>query len=130
MNASQARKRIREISIERQTHEDALVRTRGALVAGSLVSRFTKCKRPGCKCGKGEPHGPFLYLSRNEGGRTRWIYIGKAGEGRLAKAARRYKQFAGHVRALKRLAREAEKCYAALEAALKKNPDDLKTRRV
>lgn len=126
MDASEARKRLREIGRSRSVHEEALMRMRGELVSGSLVSRYTKCKRPGCKCGKGEPHGPFLYLSRKESGRTRWIYIGKASEGRLASAVKRYKAFSDHVRELKRLAEESSECYSALATALEVKADSLK----
>jgi len=125
MDASQARKRLREIAREREQCERVLVQARGPLVAGSLVERYTRCRRAGCKCMRGEPHGPFLYLSRNEGGRTRWLYIGKATEGPLALAARRYKAFAEALHTLRRLEREAEGCYVALSAALTVDPRTL-----
>jgi len=122
MDASRARQRLLEIASERERCERVLVEARGPLVAGSLVERYTKCRRAGCKCMRGEPHGPFLYLSRNEGGRTRWSYIGKATEGPLALAAKRYKAFAEALRSLRRLEREAEECYAAIEIALAVEP--------
>ena len=126
MDASQARQKIRQIETERARHEKAILAFRGPLVAGSLVSRTTRCKRPGCRCEKGQPHGPFLYLSRNIDGRTRWLYIGKATQGRLAQAARRYKAFNEHVRALRQLAREADECYVALSQALCAPAESLK----
>jgi len=125
MDASRARQRLREIAGQREQCERVLVEARGPLVAGSLVERFTKCRRAGCKCMRGEPHGPFLYLSRNEDGRTRWFYIGKATEGPLALAAKRYKTFAEALRTLRKLEREAEDCYAVLEAALAVEPRTL-----
>ena len=92
------------------------------MVAGSLVSRYTRCKRPGCKCGKGEPHGPFLYLSRKVEGKTRWTYVGKGSKGKLAQAVARYREFSRHLRELRRLAKEAEACYAAIVADLERSP--------
>jgi len=35
----------------------------GAIHA-SFLERFLKCGRPNCHCRKGDPHGPFYYLSR------------------------------------------------------------------
>lgn len=130
MDASTARKRLKEIEEERRQLERAIVRMRGDLTAGSLASRFTKCKHPGCKCGKGEPHGPFLYLSQKVDGKTKWTYLGKATEGRIAKAARRYRSYRERVRELKRLAGEASECYEAIAASLLATVDELKGRRV
>ena len=32
-------------------------------VAGSLVEQHRKCGKEGCRCTRGEPHGPYVYLS-------------------------------------------------------------------
>ena len=130
MDASKARKRLKEIDEERRLLETAIVRMRGDLISGSLASRFTKCKRAGCKCGKGEPHGPFLYLSQKVAGKTKWTYLGKATEGRIANAARRYHSFRERVRELKGLAGEASECYEAISTSLLATVDELKERRV
>jgi hypothetical protein len=38
---------------------------------GSLVERYVTCGNPGCKCAKGERHGPIWYLTVTLGrGRT------------------------------------------------------------
>jgi hypothetical protein len=40
-------------------------------------------------CGKGKcrrcPHGPYLYVSRREGGKVKSVYLGRADTGLLAK---------------------------------------------
>ena len=33
------------------------------ILRGSLIERFKRCGRPGCKCAQGIGHGPKLYLS-------------------------------------------------------------------
>lgn len=33
-------------------------------IHASFLERFLKCGRPNCHCQRGEPHGPFFYLSR------------------------------------------------------------------
>lgn len=42
---------------------------------GSLGEVYRRCGRTNCHCAKGEKHGPVFYLTRNEGGRTRNIYV-------------------------------------------------------
>jgi len=34
-----------------------------AVLRGSLIERFKRCGRPGCKCARGIGHGPKVYLS-------------------------------------------------------------------
>ena len=34
-----------------------------AILRGSLIERFKRCGRPGCKCAHGIGHGPKVYLS-------------------------------------------------------------------
>ena len=56
---------------------------RGEIVKGSLVMRATRCGRPGCKCAKGEKHGPYLYVSVFREGRTRSVYVPRHLEGEV-----------------------------------------------
>jgi hypothetical protein len=42
---------------------------------GSLTAVYRRCGRASCHCATGEKHGPAFYLSRNEGGRTRNIFV-------------------------------------------------------
>ena len=34
-----------------------------AILRGSLIKRFKRCGKPGCKCADGPGHGPKYYLS-------------------------------------------------------------------
>src|SRR5690348_7850593 len=34
-----------------------------AILRGSLIERYKRCGRPGCKCADGPGHGPKYYLS-------------------------------------------------------------------
>ena len=34
-----------------------------AILRGSLIERFKRCGKPGCKCAEGPGHGPKYYLS-------------------------------------------------------------------
>jgi hypothetical protein len=43
---------------------------------GSLVSQGRRCGKEGCRCGHGELHGPYVYLSVGRiGGASRLLYI-------------------------------------------------------
>jgi len=41
------------------------------MLHGSWVERFSVCSRPGCRCHRGDRHGPRHYLVVREGGRQR-----------------------------------------------------------
>ena len=56
---------------------------RGEIMKGSLVMRSTRCGEPGCKCAKGEKHGPYLYVSVFREGRTRSVYVPQHLEGEV-----------------------------------------------
>lgn len=55
------------------------IRTMGPVLRGSLIERLTQCGKPGCKCMRGEKHGPSKYLTvSHAGGKTRQVYVSKA----------------------------------------------------
>lgn len=39
-----------------------------ALLRGSLIERYKRCGRSGCKCAQGQGHGPKYYLSISQPG--------------------------------------------------------------
>ena len=40
-----------------------------AILRGSLIERYKRCGKPGCKCAEGRGHGPKYYLSISQSGR-------------------------------------------------------------
>ena len=46
-----------------------------ATLYGSLQRQTRRCGEPGCRCARGEPHGPYLYLAVRVGRRTRMLYV-------------------------------------------------------
>jgi hypothetical protein len=46
----------------------------GVLV-GSLTEQMRRCGRADCRCGQGEPHGPYAYFTPKPGGRGRARYV-------------------------------------------------------
>jgi len=50
----------------------------GPVLRASVIQRFTQCGRAGCKCMRGEKHGPAYYLTVSYAkGRTRQVYVPK-----------------------------------------------------
>jgi hypothetical protein len=46
---------------------------------GVVCPQWVQCGRPGCRCSRGELHGPYFYRFWREGGRLRKAYV-KASE--------------------------------------------------
>ncbi len=47
-----------------------------SVLPGSLIERYKRCGKPGCKCSRGPGHGPKYYLSISQPGSTpRMDYI-------------------------------------------------------
>jgi hypothetical protein len=42
---------------------------------GVLLSKGRRCSSEGCRCRRGELHGPYTYLAVYAGGRSRTIYV-------------------------------------------------------
>lgn len=72
----------------------AMLRRLGPMLEGSFTKRYTRCKKSGCKCERGERHGPYFSISKNENGKTRLEYI-RPGEivaiSRLLESRRQFK---------------------------------------
>ncbi|MGH3197341.1 MAG: DUF6788 family protein [Streptosporangiaceae bacterium] len=56
------------------------------VLAGTLTEQARRCGKPGCRCGSGEPHGPYAYFTPRPAGRGRARYV-PAG---LAQVVRRH----------------------------------------
>jgi hypothetical protein len=46
-----------------------------ATLPGSLVRQGRRCSSGGCRCRRGELHGPYVYLALYSGGRNRTLYV-------------------------------------------------------
>jgi len=46
--------------------------------AGWLSAQRVRCGRPGCKCSRGELHGPYFYLFWREGRKLKKRYVRRA----------------------------------------------------
>ena len=67
------------------------------LLQGSWVERFSVCSRPGCKCHRGQKHGPRRYLVVLENGKQRQKYIPNAQVDAAKKGRNEYRRLCGIV---------------------------------
>lgn len=65
----------------------------GKMLWGSLGAVYRRCGRANCHCAKGEKHGPVFYLTRNEGGRTRNIYVPPELHDEVAEGVNAYRRY-------------------------------------
>jgi hypothetical protein len=63
------------------------------MLQGSLVVLYRKCGKKGCRCERGEKHGPAYYLSYKEGGTTRMVYIPVSRLGEVKKAMEAFPRY-------------------------------------
>jgi hypothetical protein len=55
-----------------------------ATLHGVLLSKGRRCSSEGCRCRRGELHGPYWYLAIYADGRSRTIYVPSAIEAAVA----------------------------------------------
>ena len=84
--ASLFRHKSAHLIAERQVFEKTLMQHKRQL-RGSLLERPKFCGKPGCKCTKGQPHPPSLYLSRLVKGVVRQVFIRAADHERARREA-------------------------------------------
>lgn len=89
-NASKLRQKLKSIEQGRTNSVHAILKERGPLRKGTLVTVRRKCGKPNCRCNTGQRH-TAKYLSVKEQGKTRMIYVPQAVEAKVAKQAQRYR---------------------------------------
>lgn len=66
---------VRQLNSRRRRLVEALPDL-GAVLRGSVISQGRRCGKEGCRCARGELHGPYVYLSlgRHQG-ESRLVYV-------------------------------------------------------
>ncbi len=82
------------------------------MLAGSLVAQYTTCGKQGCRCARGQKHGPLYYRHWKDHGRSRSRYVPRE-----------------HVPAVRRQIRAYQQFQVALVAALQRQPVGLRSRK-
>jgi hypothetical protein len=77
MDSSKIRKKIKDLGAARFKIEMEMISklSRKKMLKGSVVKKYKACGKEGCKCTKGELHGPFYYLTYKEDGKTKMIFL-------------------------------------------------------
>ena len=114
--ASSLRQKALRLITERQRLENILMQHR-RLLRGSLLERPKFCGKPGCKCTKGQPHPPSLYLSRLVKGTVRHLFIRATDHERARKEAISYKEFRQALRHWRASEKELNQIWEELETA-------------
>ncbi|MFH1140258.1 MAG: DUF6788 family protein [Chloroflexota bacterium] len=114
--SSQLRKQASQLIAEQRRLERVLM-GHGRLLRGSLLERPKFCGKKGCKCTRGEPHPPSLYLSRLEGSTARHLFIRAADHQRAKREAGAYKEFRSALRRWRAIGKELNEIWEALGEA-------------
>jgi len=95
MEISKIRKMIKELSLERFKIEMEMLRdySRKKMLYGSVIKKYKACGKGGCKCTRGDLHGPFYYLTYKAEGKTRMIFIKRNLWEKAAKLNENYRQW-------------------------------------
>lgn len=114
--ASRLRQQAVSLRAEREELEIVLV-GRYRLLRGSLLERPKFCGKAGCKCTRGEPHPPSLYLSRLVEGVARHTFIRAADHERTRREAMAYQRFRRALRRWRAIGKELNGVWERLEEA-------------
>ena len=95
MDISKVRKKIKDLSLDRFKIEMNMLRvlSRKKMLYGSVVKKYKACGKAGCKCTRGELHGPFYYLSFKKDKKTKMIFIRRYLWDKAIKLNNNYKQW-------------------------------------
>jgi len=63
------------------------------MMAGSLVEQYVTCGKSGCRCRRGQKHGPLYYLYWKEQGRSRSLYVPREKVRELRGQTQNYRRF-------------------------------------
>lgn len=113
IKASRLRKEALRLITERKQLESVLMK-HVPLLRGSLLERPKFCGKPGCKCTKGQPHPPGLYLSHLVEGTVRHLFIKAVEHDRARREALNYKEFRNALRRWRVIVKELNRIWEDL----------------
>lgn len=115
LQAAVVRQRLSQNLKQQRTIGRALIRFRGPFVMGWLHLRYAQCRKGGCQCTKGRPHGPFLYATLRVKGRNVYRYVGKADDASLVRRIKNYQEFRQKLADFRKLVRGIDADWNHLE---------------
>jgi len=110
MNINIYKKRVVRLKSEREQLERKLLHSKDAMTDCSLIKRYVRCSRPGCRCqqGKDKWHGPFYYASRKVSGKTVYEYVSKDKWYETSQKAGSYKKYQQRLARARQINRELD----------------------
>src|ERR1022692_985800 len=85
-----------------------------ALLRGSLIERYKRCGKPGCKCAEGPGHGPKYYLSVSYPGlRPQMDYVPQESHAQTAEFVANYHRAREILEAISEINHELLRCREA-----------------
>ncbi len=115
-DSSHLRQQASRLIAERRLLERSLMGHQ-RLLRGSLLERPKFCGKKGCKCTRGQPHPPSLYLSHLVGDTARHLFIRAVDHRRVRQDALAYKQFRQALRRWRAIDKELNQLWEALGEA-------------
>src|SRR2546430_4939001 len=108
MTASSGLRRLSRLALERRRKGLVeLLPPAAETLRGTLRERYVTCGKPGCKCARGERHGPLWYLSVTLGsGRTAGGVIAAEQVERVRRWIENYHQIKEHLEKISAINRE------------------------
>lgn len=91
MDLSKLRQKLNRLAKERTEYEITIMK-HNSLIKGSLVEQYKVCGKKGCRCRKGEKHGPYYYLSNKVQGKTQLLPVTKE-HSKIKQKALNYREF-------------------------------------
>jgi len=99
---SSLRKNIYYLERQRKKLVNYLLNPRD-MIDGSIYTVYKKCGNKNCRCARGELHGPFNYLSKKVGGKTKLTFVRRADEDDVGKRATNYRKYTTHMAKLNKI---------------------------
>lgn len=93
---------VRELNGERTALLEEMLAV-GVTMPGSLFERWRVCGRPGCRCARGEKHGPYLCLSVFREGKPRVFPVARAKADAAREAVTAYRRWRAGLQRLKQM---------------------------
>ena len=77
------------------------------LLRGSLIERYLRCGKPGCRCAQGDGHGPKYYLSVSfVGHRPQMDYVRQGDYEQVSQYLSNYQQLRATIEEIREINRE------------------------
>ncbi len=95
------------------------------MTKGSVHAQWVKCGKAGCKCARGELHGPYFYVFWRENGRLRKKYVRRSDLLQVLSATAAYRLEKQQLREAKSILRQIRELLRNGEAVISKGRECL-----